>query len=166
LLAPNREHRRDILDEAVEGLPEGAGQRDALEYFIGWTNDHLNYDNEALNKVYEFSTEDNATINDAYRYYTIPSSLACVVEGKAMCVGFSKVLVYLCNSVGIEAKVVTGNIKGGWAHAIAAVTIEGKTAYFDISGIWDYQKGTKKALGLSEIKKRMNLHDYFTITED
>lgn len=155
-----------ILDSVVKGVPNGSGQRDALEYFIKWMNENLTYYNESYSKFHETNTEEMNTTENWYNYYYVPSSLSCVVNGKALCVGYSKTLVYLCNSIGIKAKVVAGNIKvsdGSVDHAITEVQIEGKTAYFDLTGAWDYRKGTGKALSKSNVENFMELYNYFSV---
>lgn len=154
-----------ILDNVVKGLPEGAGQRDALEYFIGWIDKNLSYDFESYNKLFVSYSEEFETTENWYRSYYIPSSLSCVVEGNAMCLGYSKVLAYLCNSVGIKAKVISGsNISYSVVnHAITVVQIEDKTAYFDMTEAWDVYEGVGKALNKKTVENRLKMLNYFAI---
>jgi len=51
---------------------------------------------------------------------------------------------YLCNSVGIDAKIVFAKVKnspGDELHALNYITIGDKSAYMDTSNLWDFQRG-------------------------
>jgi len=150
-----------ILDDVVKGVPAGAGQREALEYFKDWMIKNLVYDLKSYSEFNASLTEN--TTENWYNLYYVPSSLACVVKGKAMCLGFSKTLVYLCNSVGIKAKVIICSVVRGIPdHAIAAVQIEDKTAYFDLSAI-NFNGDIGRALNKTEVENSMDIYNYFTV---
>ena len=150
-----------ILDEVVKGVPVGAGQRDALEYLKNWMIKNLVYDLKSYNELNASFTKN--TTENWYNLYYVPSSLSCVVKGKAMCLGFSKTLAYLCNSVGIKAKVIICSVTRGIPdHAIVAVQIEDKTAYFDLS-VTNFNGDIGKALNKTEVENSMDIYNYFTV---
>ena len=126
-----------LLQSVIDSVPKNAGQRETLQFYCDWIENNLKYDRDRLARHKKMFTEDTGQAEDLFNLYYLPSSLACTLEGKAMCVGFAKTLVYLCNQSGIEAHLVSGIVAGTNAgHAITAVRIGGKTAYIDLSGIW------------------------------
>ncbi|MFQ7979387.1 MAG: hypothetical protein ACLRHJ_13255 [Faecalimonas umbilicata] len=39
---------RELLDQVIDNIPQGSGQRDTLYYFIDWIDVHLKYDRESI----------------------------------------------------------------------------------------------------------------------
>ena len=154
----------NILNEVISNIPQGSGQRDALYYFINWINNNIKYDQESINILQNRGYDIFKNSNDFFEYYTFPSSLASIVNQKALCIGYAKTLVYLCNNVGIEASIILGNVKQSDSyigHSIAKVTINNQNAYFDLSTVWDYREGSSKAMNLETVKNIIEPIDYF-----
>lgn len=155
---------RHVLDQVINNIPKESGQRDALYYFIHWINNNIKYDEESINILENKGYEIFENSNDFFKYYIFPSSLSSIVNKKALCLGYAKALVYLCNNVGIEASIIIGDVKlydSYIGHAITKVTINGEDAYFDLSTIWDYKEGTSKAMNLETVKNIIEPIDYF-----
>lgn len=85
--------------------------------------------------------EDGDRVHDAY---------GALVNGKAVCDGYTKAFQYLLQKVGIQSFMVTG-IGNGVKHAWNIVRIDGK--YYNVDLTWDDQK--------SDI-----IYTYFNITDE
>ena len=85
--------------------------------------------------------EDGDRVHDAY---------GALVDGKAVCDGYTKAFQYLLQRVGIQSFMVTG-IGNGVKHAWNIVRIDGK--YYNVDLTWDDQK--------SDI-----IYTYFNITDE
>lgn len=85
--------------------------------------------------------EDGDRVHDAY---------GALVNGKAVCDGYTKAFQYLLQRVGIQSFMVTG-IGNGVKHAWNIVRIDGK--YYNVDLTWDDQK--------SDI-----IYTYFNITDE
>lgn len=127
-IAQKRAEISRMLQEVVDGLPRDAGQRDAVEYFATWIHQNIIYDWD----TYKEHQGNKYPMEKLFEVYYTPSSTAAVLEGKAMCVGFAKLLSYFCNEAGVDAHIVFSAGTGA-NHALTAVTIDGVTAYIDLS---------------------------------
>lgn len=155
---------RELLDQVIDNIPQGSGQRDTLYYFIDWIDNNLKYDRESIDILENKGEDIFENPDDFFQYYMFPSSLSSILDKKALCLGYAKALVYLCNRVGIEASIIIGDVKQSVSyigHALNKVTIDGKDAYFDVSAVWDYREGNSKAMNLETIKSFIKPVDYF-----
>ena len=85
--------------------------------------------------------EDGDRVHDAY---------GALVNGKAVCDGYTKAFQYLLQRVGIQSFMVTGTGNGG-KHAWNIVRIDGK--YYNVDLTWDDQESD-------------TFHAYFNLTDE
>ena len=128
---------KEILDKVVADMPKEYGKKEAINYFIKWMDDNLEFDEEMMK-----STENVSKMSEAFEKIYFKNHCSCVVEKKAMASGYSKVLSQLCNKAGISAHIVLGSWKNSGSYTLVYADFEGKPVYIDASGykkddLWD-----------------------------
>jgi hypothetical protein len=160
----------EVIDSIIEGIPDGADQKETIDYFVNWMVKNVVYDYDEYNAIIKEEesvdsenaaeiSEENEDKNELIATYYKETNLVCVTTGKAMCGGFASTLTALCRRVGIDAITVIGTCNS-IGHAVTQVNIDGTIAYIDVSGLWDYTVGRGKMISEKEIKKRMHFYDY------
>lgn len=86
------------------------------------------------------------------------TAYGCLVEGEAVCEGYSKAFLLLCQRAGIDCIPVFGvtNEDGGTAHMWNKVRLEGE--WYNVDVTWDDP--------VSSIGEDFVRHDYLCITDD
>ncbi|MBQ8827037.1 MAG: hypothetical protein IJ007_08090 [Oscillospiraceae bacterium] len=130
----NRESEA-AADEIMLGISEDMTDYEKLKFF----HDYLILNCES-SKDYEYG-------NTVY---------GALVEGKALCEGYSKAFSYLCNRVGIENMIVTGLTNE--AHMWNMVKVNGNWYHIDVT--WDKPGGT-----LADMFPDMIMYQYFMVTD-
>ncbi len=151
----------EILEQVVEGLPEEAGEKTTVDYFLNWMDENLEFHQElaqAANSV----TNMGEVLEHIYKY----NHLAVVTEGKAIPLGYAKVLSELCNRAGMKSHLVMGKWKGSMmtseSYVLVAVEMNGQTIYVDASGAKGNRMGGERYLREIEAKNHMEFIECFS----
>lgn len=127
--------------------------------------------NEAVEKIAEQITSDdpyeielqlhdilckNTVYTDAPNDPMIYTAYGAIVNGKALCEGYSRAMQLLLNRMGIDSVVVTGSA-GGVGHMWNLVEIHGAWYHLDVS--WD-DLGDNISHGYFNLSDDMILHDH------
>lgn len=114
------------LDQVVAELPETFSQMEAVKHFVTWTSQNLN--------PIPLQSEPYQNFNDMAIHYQSPSSLLCVSNKDALCLGYAKVFQYLCEKAGIRCDIVLGTRRINQAgHAINKIYFGDEEYYVDVS---------------------------------
>lgn len=137
---------KTAFEDAADAIIEKSGARSDMSDYdkaIILHNElamHVEYNRSALNEINQANSiadeqERNAMLAsiDA-KYPNIHSAYGALVEGDAVCDGYSKAYQYILRKMGIESHIATGTGKGG-AHAWNLVKLDGKWYYTDVT--WD-----------------------------
>lgn len=124
------------IDEFVLSIPLGLSEFNRELYIHDRLLSNCSYDTEAANQ------------ENAWQSYT---AYGAMVNGKAVCVGYSKAMQALLSYVGIKCTLV-GGISNQALHMWNAVLIDNNWYHLDVT--WD------------EPDKKMNRYDYFNITDE
>lgn len=155
----------ELLAQAAAGLPGEYGQKEAVDYFLKWMEEHLTFDRESYENLSGVTTMQGLFEECYFRNHT-----SSVAEGKALSAGFAKVLMNLCNRVGLESHVVFGTWKGQEeSYIMTAVKIGEETVYVDAAGFHEggmYGLGGQKYLQEAEFTSHMTPADYFDYKEE
>ena len=130
----NRESEA-AADEIMLSISEDMSDYEKLKAF----HDHLILNCES-SRDYEYA-------NTVY---------GALVEGKALCEGYSKAFSYLCNRAGIENMIVTGLTNE--AHMWNMVKVNGNWYHVDVT--WDKPGGT-----FADMFPDMIMYQYFMVTD-
>lgn len=147
------------LTEILSGLPEEAGEKEAVDYFLSWMDKNLELNTEIGVNAFQFNSM-TEVLDQAYIY----NNLSCVLEKKASISGFNKLLAELCRRSGIPAYVV----QGVWgrqkteAYELCAVTLGETTYYVDASKAKGEDFGNQRYLTGQEAQNHMTFVEYFT----
>lgn len=117
----------------------------ALKQIIGQTNGMTEYQKELYFNDYICGNTDyleQGSLNH--------TAYGCLIEGKALCEGYSRAFKLLCNKADIECELITGEANGE-SHMWNCVNIEGKHSYVDVT--WNDREDDCKYL-------------YFNITDN
>lgn len=128
-------HAEQAADEIMAAVTDEMSVYDKLKYF----HDYLILNCES-SREYEYA-------NTVY---------GALVEGKALCEGYSKAFSYLCNRAGIENMIVTGRTNE--AHMWNMVKVDGNWYHIDVT--WDKPGGT-----LADAFPNMIMYQYFMVTD-
>lgn len=116
-----------ILDQVVAALPDTFSQLEAVQQFVAWEIEHLNYADCSHNF---------ADFQSVVTTYNIPSSILCADTGRGLCVGYAKVFQYLCLKAGIPCEIVYGRrLYNDEGHAINKIHFGEEVYYLDTSDI-------------------------------
>lgn len=99
------------VNEILNGVSAQADEYTREKHFNDYICDHTEY------------VTDGKLINTAY---------GCLVNGKALCEGFSRAFKLLCNESGIECDLISG-ISQGENHMWNIVNIDGAHSYVDVT---------------------------------
>lgn len=114
------------LDQVVSELPETFSQMEAVKLFVTWTSRNLN--------PIPLQSEPYLDFNDMAIHYQSPSSLLCVSNKEALCLGYAKVFQYLCEKAGIRRDIVLGTRRSNQGgHAINKIYFGDEGFYVDVS---------------------------------
>lgn len=114
------------LNQVVAELPETFSQMEAVKHFVTWTSQHLN--------PIPLQSEPYLDFNDTEIHYQSPSSLLCVSNKDALCLGYAKVFQYLCEKAGIRCDIVLGTRRSNQGgHAINKIYFGDEGFYVDVS---------------------------------
>lgn len=118
-------HERLIAkaDEITASIPEGCSEYEKELFINNYLVENCVYDLEAA------STEEEL---DVYAVGSEHLAYGALVEGKAVCDGYSRAFKLLCDKAGIDCIVMSGNADG-FAHAWNAVKIEDEWYYTDVT---------------------------------
>lgn len=126
------------VDEIVRGIPAGADAFETELYLHDTLLARCVYDEEAA-----------ASSRPAAEYPHVFSAYGALVNGRAVCEGYSRAFQLLLRAAGIEATLVTGQSREGEPHMWNLVTVDGYTYHVDPT--WDWtESGTR--------------HTYFNLT--
>lgn len=147
-----------ILNQIVSEIPSGYGEKETVDYFLKWMDNHLTFHSDVGTKAASFSTMEE--IFDGVYIYM---NTACVTEGKAAALGYVKVLSELCNRAGMESHTVMGSwgTSGQSAYVLCEVTIGGEEIYIDASGAKGNDLSGQKYLSAKEAKEHLVFANYF-----
>ena len=110
----------DKVDEIVASIPEGSSDFDKAKFLHDYIAENCYYDHAALND------------KDAVFCYT---AYGCLVEGKAVCAGYTNAYSLLMRKAGIECGYSWGYPYAGDSHAWNYVKLDGDYYWVDVT--WD-----------------------------
>lgn len=160
-----KEETEEILDEILEGLPENAGEKSTVDYFLGWLEDNLSV---AINIGSETTQESGMTgvFEDALIY----NNLSALTTHKASAVGYAKILTELCNRAGMESYIVFGtwgrkNLSSE-SYVLSMIEMNGQKIYVDASGTQSNDTGGFRYMDERGAMNHMTFAEYFSYNED
>lgn len=115
-------------DEIAKLVPQGS-EYEKIKFIHDYIVDHCDYDVAALDD------SNNVTAYTAY---------GALIDGKAVCEGYSKAFALLCRKIGITALCRSGE-GGGGGHMWNMVQCDGK--WYNVDVTWDDGKGYNGAIG-------------------
>lgn len=128
------------VDSVLKGITTDMNEFERVEYI-----------HDTINKTCVYGESDTGNQDSAY---------GCLVEGKAICEGYSKAFLLLCNKAGIDCTIVTGTALSdsgeNVSHMWNMVMVDGKWYHIDLT--WD--DPTLKPLDKSYVR-----HDFFNLTD-
>lgn len=140
------DNRKTELEEAAAEIIQSSGARENMSDYdkaVMLHNEialYVKYNTNALEEINEVnamadsSEKDEAIAVLNEKYPNIHSAYGALVEGDAVCDGYSKAYQYLLYKMGIVSHIATGTGNGG-AHAWNLVKLDGKWYYTDVT--WD-----------------------------
>ena len=131
-------------DSIVSMIPQGASEYEKELFINDYLVENCTYDSEAAEKEEELNVYAVGTEHLAY---------GALVNGKAVCDGYSRAFKLLCDRAGIDSLVISGSAEG-YAHAWNAAKIEGEWYYIDVT--WNDNDGDEEL----ELERRL----YFNLT--
>lgn len=122
-----------------ENISDDMSEKEKVRVLYNYVINHLNYDNEELEK------RDNLILNDERiirvyknKYKYINSSYRAFTTGKVVCEGYVNMLIYLLSQIGIEArnvycvvKALGKSVNGYYNHSAIKIKIDDEWYYFD-----------------------------------
>lgn len=154
------EETEKILDDIVNGIPEGSGKKATVEYFLTWLDENMEVKENAA-----ATTENLQDMGDMLDKVYPYNHLAALTDQKASVLGYAKIFSELCRRAGIDSHVVMGNWNGRWLdsnmYVFCTAAINGQNIYIDASGNMEYSLGGKRWLTEKEARNRLNFADYF-----
>lgn len=120
------------VNEILAQLPKEAGEFEALTYFLDWMDENLSYYTELGQDAYSFTTMD-----EVFKQAYISNNPACILNGKATALGYTKLLSLLLKRAGIPSHIVLGTW-GTYAqegYVMCVAELSGENVYVDASGI-------------------------------
>jgi len=149
------EEKKVIQDAVKEKVQEIAGEilKPGMSYIereIAINNylcSSIEYDNEAADQLMEYGKVDE-------EYYNSFNAYGALIEGIAVCEGYSEAFKLLCDRAGIDCIIVTGELDGV-GHAWNRVRINDK--WYDV----DVTNNDKEELANSHINIPMAISDQY-----
>lgn len=145
-----------ILNKVIGEMPEEYGTKEAVDYFLKWMEDNLEFDKEAL-----YSTSEIGSMSQLFEQIYAKSHLSSVLVNKALAGGYAKVLANLCNRAGVEAHMVIGEWESKDAYILTCIKIGDENIYVDAAGQYKGKLGNQQYLNEKEAWKHMKPVDYF-----
>ena len=108
-----------VVDSIIAGMPEGLDDYGKTVYIHDYIIMNTEYDQRGADSGI------NGIFGTAY---------GCLVEGAAICEGYSKAFQYIMDTLGIESGIVSGTTVEG-SHAWNYVNLSGKYYWLDLT--WD-----------------------------
>lgn len=127
------------LRKAVDSAPKNATDYDLELYVNNYIVDNCVYDKESAQ-----ANEIKGHENDAY---------GALVDGKAVCEGYSRAFQLLCNKLGIDCINISGNADGE-SHAWNNVKLDGE--WYEVDVTWNDTDGDTE----------FPIYDYFNLPSD
>ena len=142
------------IKTVVDSIPVSASQTEKEKIIFTYVASHVDYDNDSASK----SFQSNQVMPRCFDSY------GALIEGKAVCEGYSKLFQYLCYCVGINATQVVGTGAGG-GHMWNAVQIDGK--WYQSDPTWSsYSNSDAVYYGYLLLTKQEMLASDHTITSE
>lgn len=147
-----------ILETIIEEMPKEYGEKQAVDYFLQWMEDNLNFASDVGEKALSFSS-----MQEVFDEVYVHNNLSCVIEGKATAVGYAKVLSELCKRAGMESHIVLGvwgrtKTEG---YVFTLVKFGEDNIYVDASGGKGTELAEQKYLSEREAMNHMSFVEYF-----
>ena len=146
-----------ILNKVVEEIPKEYGKKQTIDYFLKWMDDNLTMDNEMME-----SSDSVSNMMEAFEKNYFEGCTSCVVNGKAIATGYSKVLARLCNKAGISAHIVLGNWKYSGSYTLVKVDFAGKQVYIDASGYKKDDLWNQRYISETLMARNLSVTDLFS----
>ena len=146
-----------ILNKVVEEIPKEYGKKQTIDYFLKWMDDNLTMDNEMME-----SSDSVSNMTEAFEKNYFEGCTSCVVNGKAIATGYSKVLARLCNKAGISAHIVLGNWKYSGSYTLVKVDFAGKQVYIDASGYKKDDLWNQRYISETLMARNLSVTDLFS----
>jgi hypothetical protein len=105
------------VQSIVQSIPSGLSEFDREEYLFDYITRNCAYDNAALSD------------SGDWKSYT---SYGTLIEGKAVCEGYSRAMLLLCGHTGLSAGLIRGT-GGGVAHMWNGIKIDGNWYHIDLT---------------------------------
>lgn len=128
------------VDSILNGITTDMNEFERVEYI-----------HDTINKMCVYGESSSGNQDSAY---------GCLVEGRAICEGYSKAFLLLCNKAGIDCTIVTGTALSdsgeNVSHMWNMVMIDGEWYHIDLT--WDDPT-------LNPLDKSYVRHDFFNLTD-
>ncbi len=152
-----RQSTEEVLSQVVADIPKEYGQKETIDYFMGWMKKNLLFD------LQEYENLSNVTtMQGLFKECYFRSHESCVVQKKALTAGFNKVLMNLCNRAGMESHIVFGIWnREETGYVLTSVQIGDTAVYVDAAGLYAQSLAEQKYLREEEAAKHMVFAEYF-----
>lgn len=141
------------VDKIIAGARYCTTTYDKIKYVHDYISDNMEYDYDMLEDIdstfRSVSTEQGLSIYGA------------LVNGKAVCGGYSETFYYLMNKLGVDCHYIQGDA-GGY-HAWNCLEIDGEYYYMDVT--WDDRDTIKDSEG-NIINDNAVVYRYFCVTSE
>lgn len=128
------------VDSILKGITTGMDEFQRIEYI-----------HDTINKLCVYGESETGNQDSAY---------GCLVEGKAICEGYSKAFLLLCNRAGIDCTIVTGTALSDSGESVShmwnMVMVDGDWYHIDLT--WDDPT-------LNPADKNYVRYDFFNLTD-
>ena len=146
----------EILNKVVSDMPKEYGKKQAIDYFLDWMDKNLILDSDTME-----NTDKLSNMTEVFEKNYFEGCTPCVVEGKAVATGYSKVLTRLCNKAGISAHMTIGSWKYSGSYTLVNVDFEGKQVYIDASGCKKDDLWNQRYISDTLMARNMTISDLF-----
>lgn len=152
-------HKKTLQDAVKEKVEEIAGEiiKPRMSYIEreiainNYLTNNIEYDNEAADQLIKYGNVDE-------EYYNSFNAYGALIEGIAVCEGYSEAFKLLCDRAGIDCIIVTGELDGV-GHAWNRVRINDK--WYDV----DVTNNDKEDLANSHMNIPMAIADQYLIED-
>ncbi len=145
-LTEKRRQFDDRVEKIISPLGGGNSSYELELYLHDYLIDNCSYDKSAADSI-----DNNGGGKSLGRYFESFSAYGAVVNGAAVCQGYTDALGYLLSCVGVESSQITGKSQGA-NHVWNTVLIDGE--WYHVDSTWD------------DCVSEASTHDYFNITDD
>ncbi len=146
------------MDEIIANIPQHAGEKETLDYFMDWMKVHLEYDSTLGEEANSFTTMD-----EVFERALAANNSSCVLSGKAGALGYTKLLSELCNQSGMQSHIVLGT----WGrdknegYTMCVVELAGEEIYVDAAGLKSSELAKERYLTKAEALMHISPVSYF-----